>query len=250
MMLAIQTFIFRQHRSTKQMSSIVTGRVAWSVGLSVIIVSPAKTAELSEMPLGLWTKLSPSNHVLGGGPDSRFPHAKQQFWGRMWLAQDMPAGPVVDSASSRTVTVQMPTGVYQMRTKTCTTNSLTIDWDHQLIWIHDQKLIHIKRQPSETAVIVNTYRTEDHNQWWTPSILFTLLQVICWEGLPALINFCHSFLSSAIFFSATYFPFIRSLSRCILLLTRVAFTLILPWIISCSNDSCLSTWPNYTRLQS
>jgi len=160
----------------------------------------------------------------------------------------MPAGPVVDSASSRTVNVQMPTGVYQMCTKTCTTNSLTIDWDHQLIWIHDQKLIHIKHQPSETAVIVNMYRTEDHNQWWTPSILFALLQVICWEGLPALINFCHSFLSSAIFFSATYFPFIRSLSRRILLLTHVAFTLILPSIISCSNDSCLSTWPNYTRL--
>ena len=45
--------------------------------------------------------------------------------------------------------------------------------------------------------------------------------------------------------SATYFPFIKSLSRCILFLPCVAFHLILPSIISCSN---LSTCPNHTCL--
>jgi len=35
-----------------------------SVGLSVTLVSPAKTAELIEMPFGLRTLLAPGNHVL------------------------------------------------------------------------------------------------------------------------------------------------------------------------------------------
>ena len=48
------------------MQSIVTGRVAWSVGLFVTLVSPAKTAELIEMPFGLRTRVGPGNHVLHG----------------------------------------------------------------------------------------------------------------------------------------------------------------------------------------
>jgi len=57
------------------MRPIVTD-VAWSVGLYVTIVSPAKTAEPIEMPFKLWTRLGPRNHVLDEGPD---PHAKGQF---------------------------------------------------------------------------------------------------------------------------------------------------------------------------
>jgi len=41
--------------------------VAWSiglfVGLSVTIVSPAKTDEPMEMPFGLWTRVGPRNHA-------------------------------------------------------------------------------------------------------------------------------------------------------------------------------------------
>ena len=37
-----------------------------SVGLSVTIVSLAKTAEPIEMPFGLRTRAGPKNHVLGG----------------------------------------------------------------------------------------------------------------------------------------------------------------------------------------
>jgi len=45
---------------------VVTDRVAWSVTL----VSPAKPAELVEVPFGLRTPLVvPGNHVLDGGPD-------------------------------------------------------------------------------------------------------------------------------------------------------------------------------------
>ena len=55
------------------MRPIVTDRVAWSVGrsvgLSVTLVSPAKTAAPIEMPFGLRTRVSPRNHVLDGGPD-------------------------------------------------------------------------------------------------------------------------------------------------------------------------------------
>jgi len=49
------------------MRPIVTDRVAWSVGLSVIAVSPAKTAEPIEMPFGIWTRVDPRKHELGGG---------------------------------------------------------------------------------------------------------------------------------------------------------------------------------------
>jgi len=37
--------------------------VCLSVGLSVTIVSPAKTAEPIELPFGLWTRVGPMKHV-------------------------------------------------------------------------------------------------------------------------------------------------------------------------------------------
>jgi len=51
------------------MQSTVIDRVAWSVGLSVTLVSPAKAAEPIQMPFGLRTGLGPGNHVLDGDPD-------------------------------------------------------------------------------------------------------------------------------------------------------------------------------------
>jgi len=51
------------------MRPIVIDRVAWSVGLSVTLESPAKTAALIKMPFGLRTWVGPGNHVLDGGPD-------------------------------------------------------------------------------------------------------------------------------------------------------------------------------------
>jgi len=41
------------------MRSIVTDRVAWSVGRSVTVVSPAKVAEPIKMPFGLRTRVGP-----------------------------------------------------------------------------------------------------------------------------------------------------------------------------------------------
>jgi len=51
------------------MRPIVTDRVAWSVGRSVTLVSPAKTAAPIEIPFELKTRVGPGYHVLGGGPD-------------------------------------------------------------------------------------------------------------------------------------------------------------------------------------
>ena len=55
------------------MQPILTDRVAWSVGLSVglsvTLVSPAKTAAPIELLFGLRTWVGPGNHVLDGGPD-------------------------------------------------------------------------------------------------------------------------------------------------------------------------------------
>jgi len=45
------------------MRPIVTDRLAWSVGQSVTLVSPAKTAEPIEMPFGLWAWMGPRNRV-------------------------------------------------------------------------------------------------------------------------------------------------------------------------------------------
>jgi len=63
------------------MWSIVTDLVAWSVGRSVTLVSPAKTAEPIEMPFGLWVWMGPRNNVLDGAPD-QIPHEKWQFLGK------------------------------------------------------------------------------------------------------------------------------------------------------------------------
>jgi len=58
------------------MRSVVTDRVAWSVGLwvglsvTVTLLSPAKTAKPIEMPFGLWPLMGQWNHVLDGVPDS------------------------------------------------------------------------------------------------------------------------------------------------------------------------------------
>ena len=53
------------------MRPIVTDAVVvgLSVGLSVTIVSPAKTAEPINMPFGSWTRVGPTNHVLDGHSD-------------------------------------------------------------------------------------------------------------------------------------------------------------------------------------
>ena len=48
------------------MRLIVTDRVAWSVGRSVTLVSPAKTAKPIEMPFGLRPGVDIANHVLRG----------------------------------------------------------------------------------------------------------------------------------------------------------------------------------------
>jgi len=42
----------------------VTDQVVWSVGRSVTQVSPAKTAEVIDMPFGLRTRVGSENHVL------------------------------------------------------------------------------------------------------------------------------------------------------------------------------------------
>ena len=53
------------------MRPIVTDGVARSVWLSVTIVSSVKTAELIEMPFGVWTRLGQRKHVLYGGAYQR-----------------------------------------------------------------------------------------------------------------------------------------------------------------------------------
>jgi len=63
------------------MRPILTDRVAWSVGLSVTLVNPAKTAAPIELPFGLRTWVGPGNHVLDGVQIPRWEGAN--FGGRM-----------------------------------------------------------------------------------------------------------------------------------------------------------------------
>jgi len=62
------------------MRSIVTDRVAWSVGLSVTLVNSTKTAEPIEMPFGFWARMGPRNHVLDGVTD--LPMERGNFGGK------------------------------------------------------------------------------------------------------------------------------------------------------------------------
>jgi len=62
------------------MRLIVTDRVVWSVGLSVTLVSPAKTAAQIAIPFGWRTRVGPKNRVLDGGPDP--PMGRGNFEGR------------------------------------------------------------------------------------------------------------------------------------------------------------------------
>jgi len=41
-------------------------------------MSPAKMAELIEMPFGMWTRLGPRKHLLDVGPR---PSGEEAFWG-------------------------------------------------------------------------------------------------------------------------------------------------------------------------
>ena len=61
------------------MRPILTDRVAWSVGLSVTLLSPAKTAEPIVAPSGLRTWLGPRDHVLDGSSDP--PMGRGKFLG-------------------------------------------------------------------------------------------------------------------------------------------------------------------------
>jgi len=69
------------------MRPILTDRVAWSVGLSVglsvTLLSPAKTAAPIEMPFGLRTWVGPGNHVLDEGP---YPPWEGANFGREWAS--------------------------------------------------------------------------------------------------------------------------------------------------------------------
>jgi len=75
--------IIRPHRSTTYVDAAYSYRpssvVCRSVGLSVTLVSPAKTAAPIELPFGLRTWVGPRNHVLDGGPDPSM--GMDKFWG-------------------------------------------------------------------------------------------------------------------------------------------------------------------------
>jgi len=49
------------------MTPILTDGVAWSVGLSVTIVNPAKTAEPIDTPFGLWTQGGKKAFIMPAG---------------------------------------------------------------------------------------------------------------------------------------------------------------------------------------
>jgi len=67
----------------KQMRPILTDRVAWSVSLSVTLVSPAKTAAPIELPFELRIWVGPGSHVLDG---VQIPHGKRQILGGEWAS--------------------------------------------------------------------------------------------------------------------------------------------------------------------
>ena len=63
---ALMSLLFRPHCSTTCIDAAYCYRPSSVVCLSVTVVTFAKTAELIEMPFGLWTLMGPRNHVLDG----------------------------------------------------------------------------------------------------------------------------------------------------------------------------------------
>ena len=90
------------------MRYVVTDRVAWSVGLSVTLVSPAKTAQPIDMPLWLRTRMCPRNHILDG--IQIFPYE-----GAIFREKDMPDHAQRHSSVSCARTaepIEMPFGLW------------------------------------------------------------------------------------------------------------------------------------------
>jgi len=72
----IVTVIIRSHHSTTYVDTNYCYRSSSVVCRSVTVVSPAKTVELTEVSLGLWTRVGPKNPVLDG---VQIPNRKGQF---------------------------------------------------------------------------------------------------------------------------------------------------------------------------
>ena len=71
-------YCFSHRYAQHKMRPIVTD-VPCCVCLLVATVSCAIAAEPIEMPLGVWSRVSPRDHALGGG--ARIPQVNGQFWG-------------------------------------------------------------------------------------------------------------------------------------------------------------------------
>ena len=78
------------------MRSVATDGVAWPVGLSVTPVTPAKAAEPNMMPLWILTRVGPSNHVSGAGP--QLPMQRGNFEGMTLGFSDTPPSTVPNGA--------------------------------------------------------------------------------------------------------------------------------------------------------
>jgi len=114
------------------MQSIVTDRVAWSVSRSVTLVSPAKIAELIEMPLGLWTRVGPGNHVLDGG--SRSPMGRVNFEGERSVPLLSIGHSVVTCVKTATLIV-MPFGLWaQYGPRSCMLDGVQIPHEKGQFW--------------------------------------------------------------------------------------------------------------------
>ena len=70
-MHVINVIIVRQHRSTMN-ADVACYQVVWSVCRSAMMVSPAKVAELIEMPFGLWIRVGLRNQTVVESPDPQW----------------------------------------------------------------------------------------------------------------------------------------------------------------------------------
>ena len=109
--------IIRPHRTTTHVdaaysyrpSSVVCRSVCRSVGLSVTLVSPAKTAAPIELPFGLRTWVGLGNHVLDGDPD---PRGKGQIFGGEWASHCKVQGHSMVICAKTAEPIGMPFGLW------------------------------------------------------------------------------------------------------------------------------------------
>jgi len=94
------------------MQPVATDKVARSVGLSVMTLSPEKAAKPIKMPFGIWTRVGPRNDILSADPAPQTYGGSFEGQKRLVILGHVQQSIYSISAGASTSMVRMLFGVY------------------------------------------------------------------------------------------------------------------------------------------